>query len=300
MAANSFAFLENRSVIHVNGSDAAEFLQGLITNDITLVDIKSTIWAALLTPQGKFLHEFMVAMRDKAYILDCELDRRPDLIKRLSQFKLRAKVIISKSDILSVAAAWGPDISLNLQLDMKPGFSVNRNDVLVFFDPRLAEAGVRLIGKRENIETIMAESGFTITTQNDFDTHRIGLGLPDGSRDMEIGKALILENGFEELGGVDFKKGCYIGQELTARTYYRALIKKRLIPVRIEGDAPPNGTSLSIEGVNAGEMRSSAEGYGLALIRLVPWQESSNGVLTTSESRLFPTLPSWLTLPTNK
>ncbi|MGY8962323.1 MAG: CAF17-like 4Fe-4S cluster assembly/insertion protein YgfZ, partial [Rhodospirillales bacterium] len=119
----------------------------------------------------------------------------------------------------------------------------------------------------------------------------------DGSRDLEVDTALLLENGFEELGGVDFQKGCYIGQELTARTRYRALIKKRLIPVKIDGDAPTPGTLLSVDGKEAGEMKTSAGGHGLALVRLAQWRASADGTLSSGSTILKPEPVPWMVLP---
>ena len=121
---------------------------------------------------------------------------------------------------------------------------------------------------------------------------RFELGLPDGSRDMDIEKALLLENGFEELHGVDFKKGCYIGQELTARTHYRALIKKRLMPVEIAGAAPPPGTPLRVDGVEVGEMKSAAGPRGPALIKLEAWRKA--GTLDAGGAKVTPVQPGWM------
>jgi folate-binding protein YgfZ len=132
----------------------------------------------------------------------------------------------------------------------------------------------------------------------DYDAHRLALGLPDGSKDMEAEKSVLLEGGFDELNGISWTKGCYMGQELTARTRYRGLLKRRLVPVAIEGRAPERGTPiLTLEGAEAGEMRSSQGAQGLALLRL-EWLEK--GVLAAGGARLTPQPPPWMKLPEEK
>lgn len=296
MTQTSFAVLENRSVFTVSGPDAAEFLQGLVSNDVTKVSERRAIWAAFLTPQGKFLHEFMIAALGPDFVLDCERDRRDDLIRRLSRYRLRSNVEVSPRDDLSVATAWGDDAAESFGLDAEPGAALPKGSTAVFVDPRLAAAGLRMIGPARDLESLAQSAGCEAASPVAYDTHRLALGLPDGSRDMEVEKALLLENGFAELNGVDFDKGCYIGQELTARTHYRALIKKRLLPVTIEGDAPGPGTGLSVDGADAGEMKSSADNQGLALVRLATWQSTEDGVLTADAAKVTPSLPSWIKL----
>ncbi|MDG2242122.1 MAG: folate-binding protein [Rhodospirillaceae bacterium] len=297
MASSLFTILENRSVISVSGVDSVSFLQGLVSNDVKQVSKTRVIWAAFLTPQGKFLHEFMIAGRPDRLLLDCEAGRRDDLLTRLKRYRLRSKVEINEEDNLIVAAAWGGSPSDNFTLSDEKGAAALLDDGFVFRDPRLTQAGLRLIFSSNTIEKTCADAGFTPSDQATYDAHRIALGLPDGSRDLEIEKALLLENGFEELGGIDFQKGCYVGQELTARTHYRALIKKRLLPVLIEGDAPPPGTALSVNGKDAGEMRSSSGVYGLALVRLATWQSAYDGKMTGGDATLRPQPTPWMKLP---
>ena len=297
MADCFLSYLENRGVLSVSGDDATAFLQGLVSNDMDRVSGSRVIWAAFLTPQGKFLHEFMIAQLGDRYLLECEKDRRDDLETRLKRFRLRAKVTIDSVDDLAVAAAWGPGVSEAFELPSEPGSARTEDDAVLFMDPRLADAGVRIIAPVSSISGLDGVTRCTISDQAAYDTHRIALGLPDGSRDLEVEKALLLENGFEELSGIDFEKGCYIGQELTARTHYRALIKKRLMPVTIEGPPPPPGTALTVEGKDAGEMKSSANGFGLALVRLATWRASEDGILRAGEARLTPEQKSWMTLP---
>lgn len=283
--------LPHRALVAVGGEDRIAFLQGMISNDMRHVEAGQAMWAAFLTPQGKFLHEFFVVPHRDLVLLECERARRDDLVTRLSRFKLRAKVTLAPLDTLEVGAAWGDEATAALETAEQPGTVAERGDGVLYTDPRLLGAGVRFALRPEQVRDL----AMTAAAPEAYDGHRIPLGLPDGSRDMEVDKALLLENGFEELRGVDFKKGCYIGQELTARTHYRALIKKRLMPVTIDGATPPPGEALMLDGKDAGEMKSAAGGQGLALIRLDAWK--SGGRLTAGDARITPVKPEWMQLP---
>jgi folate-binding protein YgfZ len=291
MAHAQFSPLPNRAAIRVTGEDRAAFLQGLISNDIERVARGNAIWAAFLTPQGKFLHEFFIAPAGDSFLLDCEAERRDDLLTRLSRFRLRAKVELAAEESLIIAAAWGGAIGLKVGTCETVGTGV------AFGDPRLPDLGTRLIAPEPGIKAWCGDRECQRSTPEAYDAHRIALGVPDGSRDMEIEKALLLESGFAELHGVDFKKGCYIGQELTARTHYRALIKKRLLPVTIEGNDPPPGTLLTVDGKDAGEMKSSINGHGLALVRLARWRDAPDGALLAGDAKVRPKPQAWMKLP---
>lgn len=289
-----FTVLSHRAPLAVRGEDRIGFLQGLISNDMRRVADGRAIWAAFLTPQGKFLHEFFAVPHGDAVLLDCERARRDDLAARLGRYKLRAKVSIAPDDSLVLGAAWGDGAAGRLGADGTPGAAPPRGGGVVYADPRLTGAGLRFALPPAQAVDLEA-AGLEAAPPEAYDAHRIALGLPDGSRDMEVEKALLLENGFAELDGVDFKKGCYIGQELTARTHYRALIKKRLMPVRIDGPAPPPGTPLMQGEREAGEMRSAAGGHGLALVRLDAWRDADG--LTAADARITPVKPDWMQLP---
>jgi folate-binding protein YgfZ len=168
-----------------------------------------------------------------------------------------------------------------------------------YVDPRLTAAGVRLILPAHDAVDMLRAAGFAEATEADYDAHRLSYGLPDGSRDMEVDKAVLLECGFEELHGVDFAKGCYMGQELTARTKYRGLVKKRLLPVAIAGDAPPAGTPITLDGKDAGELRSVQGKAGIALIRLDAFDKARiEGVpLMAGSVPLSAWTPEWMSLP---
>jgi len=292
---SSFSPLPRRALVSVQGDDRLSFLQGLISNDVRHLEGGEAMWAAFLTPQGKFLHEFFAVPHNDAVLLECERDRRDDFIKRLSRYRLRAKVTLAPDDTLVTGVAWGADAAALLKTTEALGAVAPMGAGVLYTDPRVVGAGVRWALPADHVGTFLEKLGLTSASEADYDQHRMALGLPDGSRDLEVEKALLLENGFAELHGVDFKKGCYIGQELTARTHYRALIKKRLMPVTIEGEAPAPGTAITADGAEAGEIRSVSGSYGLALVKLDAWR--SGGALQAGGAKITPQRPAWMELP---
>jgi folate-binding protein YgfZ len=286
--------LEARGVLGISGADARPFLQGLISNDITKVTPARAVWASLLTAQGKWLHDFFVTEMDGGLLLEAERDRLPDLAKRLRLYKLRSQIEIAPRDDLAVAALW-PEAALDaLGLPHDPGAAAPRAGGVVHVDPRLAALGARAVVPRARIDDALA--GFERASLDDYDRLRLSLGVPDGSRDFVADKSILLENGVDELNGVDWKKGCYVGQELTARTKYRGLIKKRLMPVGIEGPLPAPGTLVMLGAREAGEMRSAADGLGLALLRLemVDAAAREGETLRAGEATLSVHRPDWM------
>ncbi|MDH5557380.1 MAG: folate-binding protein [Alphaproteobacteria bacterium] len=269
MAELSYSILNHRGLITVGGQDRREFLQGLVSNDVMRANAERAIWAGFLTPQGKYLHDFFMIEIGETLHLDCEGgDRLMDFGKRLSKYKLRANITLGVAAEFSVVALWGEGTAAALGLAEEAGAGCNWQGGAIYMDPRLPAAGARAILPTARVAEILEPPGFAAATPDDYDAMRIGLGLPDGTKDMVVDKTILLEANFDTLNGVDWEKGCYMGQELTARTKYRGLIKKRLMPVSIKGTAPPAGTPLMLDDKEAGEMRSSRDGLGIALIRL--------------------------------
>ncbi len=280
-----FARLD-RAVISVSGDDRVGFLQGLVSNDVAKAGSGHAIWAAFLTPQGKFLYDLFIVGHGDALLIDVEAGRAEEFRKKLSLYKLRAKVAIAATQ-LSVFAVTN---AAALGLAAQPGAARAFGDGVAYADPRPVALGARVV--LASPEPLVA-AGLAEGDLAAWDDARIRAGVPDGSRDMLVDKALLLENGFEELGGVDFQKGCYMGQELTARTKYRGLVKKRLLPVTIDGPVPAPGTPLLVDGAEAGEMRSACGQMGLALVRL----DHLRATLAAGEARLSVQVPDWVRLP---
>lgn len=272
--------LPNRGLIKVEGPDARTFLQGLVSQDMQRVSADTAVYSAFLTPQGKFLYDFFCCEMAGALILDCEADRRSDFFKRLSMYKLRSDATLTDiTDDFDVFAIMADHVA-------ERGACATLGAGVAYVDPRLAAMGQRAILPKG--ETPPGNAGAFA----DYEATRIALGVADGSRDMGVDKALLLENGFEELDGVSFTKGCFMGQELTARTRYRGLVKKRLLPVTIEGPAPEPGTILHLDDMEAGEMKTSQGDVGLALVRL---DKLSDGVhFTANGAMLTPHVPDWV------
>jgi folate-binding protein YgfZ len=260
------AQLPDRGVIELCGEDRTTFLQGLVSNDVAQASSGRAVWAALLTPQGKWLADFFILADGERLLLDCERGQLPMLMQRLSRYRLRSKVALRDAEEFHVYVAWDGPLT---------------EHALAAPDPRLAEAGMRLLS---------TEPLPTTALEVDWDRHRLALGLPDGSRDLEAEKTVLLEAGFDELNGISWTKGCYMGQELTARTKYRGLVKRRLLPVAIDGPLPPPGTPVLRGGAEVGTMRSGREQTGLAVLRL----DAVEGGLTCDAATLAPRMPSWL------
>jgi folate-binding protein YgfZ len=285
MSARQFSLLPHRSVIAVGGPDRVEFLQGLISNDATKVAPGQAVWAALLTPQGRFLNDmFVVDGGTDTLLLETERERATGLARKLAMYKLRSKVTVEdRGEALEVAAAFGPDAARALPIA----------GTTSFVDPRLPELGVRVIAPAGKTAATLQTQGFSAAPAHVYDALRLVLGVPDGSRDLPVEKALLLESGFDELHGVDWDKGCYMGQELTARTKYRGLVRRRLMPVHVEGPLPAPGTLVHLDGKEVGEIRSGSGNRALALLRL----EARDGVLTAGGARIVPEIPGWMRLP---
>jgi folate-binding protein YgfZ len=290
----SFALLDNRGVLAVSGIDRRSFLQGLVSNDVEKVGPAQARYAALLTAQGKYLHDFMMIEFDEAIWLEAEAERLGDLKRRLSIYRLRAKAALDERPELAVAVVFGAGALVAMDFSEEPGAARPLGSGVAFVDPRLAALGVRCILPRADIRSALAGIGLAESGFAAYDRLRIELGIPDGGRDLVPEKSILLEAGFDELNGVDWQKGCYIGQELTARTKYRGLIKKRLVPIEIDGPAPAPGTIITADGREVGEMRSACDGRGLALLRIEPVVEGKQ--LKAGDTALVASTPGWMHL----
>jgi folate-binding protein YgfZ len=287
--------LSARGVIEITGDDRVEFLQGLVSNDVTKATPGRAIYAALLTAQGRYLFDFFIIALGDALYLDTEASRLPDLQRRLSIYKLRAKAALSNaSERFAVAVGWGDGAAQALGLD-DTGAAKEFAGGAAYIDPRLAALGVRFLLPREKSDA-PAQAGFAASDAASYDRHRLALGVPDGTRDLTPEKALPMESGFDEMNGIDWQKGCYMGQELTARMKYRALVKKRLMPVAIEGADVAPGTEITRDGSEAGEMLSARDGRGLALLRLEAIEAAKNNGadLKAGAALIRPQKPGWL------
>ncbi|MCI3131326.1 YgfZ/GcvT domain-containing protein [Phenylobacterium aquaticum] len=235
------ALLPGRALIALSGEDWRSFLQGLITQDVETLAPGEARFAALLTPQGKLMYDlFMVGRPDGAW-LEVEADRREALIQRLAMYRLRAKVQIAADDA-PVSALWGGEAP---------------SDGGWVADPRLPALGHRGYGAAA---PVTAEEA-------DYDAHRLDLGVP-GPADWGFEETYPIEANFDLLGGIDFKKGCFIGQETTSRMKRRGQIKTRMLPISFEGEGPAPGAEILAGTLRAGEVLSGRDGRAMASLRL--------------------------------
>lgn len=237
--------LPSRAVLELSGPDADSLLQGLVTQDLRQLDEASAVYSALLTPQGKFLHDFHIARTDGALLLDPEAARLPDLARRLTMYRLRAKVDIRPRPDLAVVVGDGAG-------------------GIRFADARLAALGTRGFVPMEQAPAV------DLTALAAYEALRMRLGVPDGSRDIAVERMALLESNLDELQAIGWNKGCYVGQELTARTRHRGLVSRRILPVLDpKGTAlPAPDTPLLLAGEEIGTLRGSQGALGLATIRL--------------------------------
>lgn len=288
-----YSRLDDRGVLALSGPEHRDFLQGLVSNDIDRLDPDRALYAGLLTPQGKFLHDFLLAARGDVILLDCEGARREDLLRRLTMYRLRRKVTIEDlTEDWSVTAVFGPGSETAFALGREPGQTVPSGDGVAFVDPRLPALGVRLLMPSDQAAATLSGLGLEARDRAAYDAHRLALGVPDGSRDIEVDRSFLLESNFEELNGVDFDKGCYVGQENTARQKHRGSVRKRLMPVAIEGPVPEPGTPVLAGEKKAGTMRSGRGKTGLALLRL-EYLDAGATDLRAGAAVLTPRKPAW-------
>lgn len=288
--------LPDRAILRVEGDDARDFLQGLVSADMAAVTPMRAGYGALLSPQGKYQYDFFVCQQDTALLLDGEAARRADLTRRLARFKLRAKVTVSPADDLAVYGLIGAEAVAALGLPDSRGSARPIDGGIAFVDPRHDALGVRLILPSATATQTVARLPVAPGSAREIAYHRLGLGIAESSQEMEIDQALLLEHGFEELGGVSFDKGCFMGQELTARTKYRGLTKKRLLPVTIDGPTPDAGTPLTRAGSpkSLGEIRRAIDDRGLALVRLEALRDGDE--FDAGGARLRIHIPDWAQL----
>jgi folate-binding protein YgfZ len=246
------SLLASRVVLRVGGADARKFLQGLITNDTGKAQGTNAIHAGLLSPQGKILFDFFVVEDGDELLIDVAKNKADELVKRLTFYRLRAQVEIAEKPALAVAAGWGAT----------PG---PHQGAIIYADPRLAALGVRMLLPKG---TNLAELGCDPAAEADYHAFRISQGVPEGGRDYAFGEAFPHEALFDQLNGVDFAKGCYVGQEVVSRMEHRGTARKRIVPVEGGAPLPASGANLEADGVPIGTLGSVSGKFGLAMIRL--------------------------------
>lgn len=253
------AFLADRGVLKISGPDARHLLNGLVTTDLTKLEPGAGRFGALLTPQGKVVTDFLITELptedDGGFLLDCPGTLTDALATKLKFYKLRAKVLIENlSDRLGVLALWGGEPSQPPEMG--------------FRDPRAEQLGWRIVVPEILAKATAEALGATMVTAGDYDAHRIACGVPAGGVDFGYADAFPHEANMDRLHGVDFSKGCYIGQEVVSRMHHRGTARTRIVRVTFDGAAPQPGSEITAGDKSVGTMGSSATGRGLALLRI--------------------------------
>ncbi|HEY7750563.1 MAG TPA: folate-binding protein [Aestuariivirgaceae bacterium] len=258
--------LHDRGLIGISGPDAWKFLQDLVTADVPQPAEEKLVYAGLLTPQGKILFDFFILCDRQGYRIDCPLQQRDQLLKRLMFYKLRAKLDITTLDDAITALIGEP-----------AGGAIS--------DPRTDDMGARLYGsKREGRAAL-----------EDYHMRRIALGLAEAGSDYASGELFPHEANFDQIGAISFRKGCFVGQEVVSRIEHRGTARSRILPCRVKGELPAKGSEVTANGKVIGTTSSATDGWALALLRLDRLEDAHAGNIPVmaGSSRLFPTRPSW-------
>ena len=252
------ALLLDRGVLRVTGDPARAFLNGLVTTDIDTMSPDSARYAALLTPQGKIIADFIVIEAPQSdgggFFIDCPLALAPQLAEKLNFYKLRAKVTVEQLGALGVLAAWDGDGTTEYGL--------------VYRDPRLPALGVRILIPPHLASEASSDLRATLTDASAYDAHRIALGVPRGGIDFSYGDTFPHDADMDKLAGVDFKKGCFVGQEVVSRVEHRGTARTRIVPVAFDDFAAQDGATIIAGEKTVGTMGSSAGNQGVATLRI--------------------------------
>lgn len=286
MTTGYFTLLPERGFLLVEGPEAEHFLQNLITCEVEA--LAGAAFGALLTPQGKILFDFLVYATEKGFLLEAPKAVIPDLKKRLGFYKLRAKLEITEpSSELTVAVVW--------DLDEPPSGPFEGALAGPAADPRLADLGQRIIGTPEQLNGFLSSHGLQYAEPQKWHAHRIMLGVPEGGTDFEFSDIFPHDADMDQLNGISFKKGCYIGQEIVSRMEHRGTARKRFVMVAASVPLPGQGADITTDEKTLASLGSTAGSRGLALIRLdkVKAAMDNNTPIMCGNAELTVSIPEW-------
>jgi len=263
MTTIKYLVLNETKFVSIKGQDIKDFLQGIITNDINKCD-KKVIYSCLLTPQGKFLSDFFIIPCKDYYIIEINKTFIDSFISKLKLYKLRSNVDIQLIENLTSIVVLQSSIDKSLEL----GSIISNNDFIEYVDPRNINLGNKIIIKNDLIESLVLSDKYELINLQAYEKIMIENLIPNSLKDLIIEKSLLLENNFERINALDWKKGCYIGQELTARMKYRALLKKSLRLVKIDSGEVNSNDQVFLDNNNIGKITSIIENSGLAILRI--------------------------------
>ncbi len=286
--------LEDRAILYINGEDAKEFLQNLISNDINKVSDENSCFSLLLTPQGKFLYEFIIVKHKSGYLLDCEKPQAEELFKQLSLYKLRSKVEILNLSNEFVVAAFSQAKFLTFD-DAKDqsGFTIKYREDPIFLDPRNKELGARLIINLEKLYLSLKKLDLHDANLKEYYSLCHSLGIVPKDLNKLKDKLFGIECNFEELNGIDFKKGCYVGQENTARIKLKNKLSKRLFPINVINGKLHEGESIYNNEIEIGKVLIDND-YPFALIKYLNENFDEKAKFKTKEASININKPDWI------
>ena len=292
---NSVYILDDRAILYINGSDSKEFLQNLISNDMNKITDSSSCFASLLTPQGKFLYEFIILKHKQGYFIDCEKSQAESLFKQLNSYKIRSKVeILNLSNEFVVASfSYEKFLSIEGSKDLL-GYTFRYREDPIILDPRNRNLGARLIINLEKLYLSLKKLNLKNDEIKNYHKKCHELGVVPKNFNLLQNKIFGIECNYEELNAIDFKKGCYVGQENTARIKLKNKLSKRLLPIRlIEGKLKEN-EKIYNNNIEIGKILIDGE-YPFALIKYLDKNFSRDKVYKINNSTFRIIIPSWLT-----
>ena len=286
--------LDDRAILYINGEDSKEFLQNLISNDINKVSDGKTCFSSLLTPQGKFLYEFIIVKHKSGYILDCEKPQVEELFKQLSLYKLRSKVEILNLSNEFVVAAFSYEKFLTFdEAKDQPGFTIKYREDPIFLDPRNKQLGARLIINLEKLYLSLKKLDLHDANLKEYYSFSHKLGIVPKDLNKLQNKLFGIECNFEELNGIDFKKGCYVGQENTARIKLKNKLSKRLFPINVINGKLYEGESIYNNEIEIGKVLIDND-YPFALIKFLDKNFNEKVDFKTKEASISIRKPDWI------
>ena len=291
---NSFYTLENRSIIYVNGLDAKEFLQNIISNDINKVTENSSCFASLFTPQGKFLFEFIISKHKSGYFVDCEKSQAEELFKQLTIYKLRSNVeILDLSNEFVVGVlSYEKYLSIEGSKDIL-GFTIRYREDPIILDPRNKNLGARLIINLEKLYLSLKKLNLKNDKIENYYTHCHKIGVVPKYLNKLQNKLFGIECNYEDLNGIDFKKGCYVGQENTARIKLKNKLSKRLLPIEIIDGSLSDEEKIYNNEVEIGKVLIDGE-YPFALIKFLDKNFNKDQIFKSKNCSFRICVPQWL------
>ena len=291
---NSVYILEDRAILYINGKDTKDFLQNLITNDINKVTDNSSCFASLLTPQGKFLYEFIVIKHKSGYFIDCEKSQSEEIFKQLNLYKIRSKVEILNLSNEFVVASFGFDKYLSIEgaKDIL-GFTFKYREDPIILDPRNKKLGARLIINLEKLYLSLKKLELKDNKIDNYYSQSHKLGIVPKDLNKLKNKLFGIECNFEELNGIDFKKGCYVGQENTARIKLKNKLSKRLLPIEIIDGKLSEDETIYFNNVEIGKILIN-EKYPFALVKYLDKNFSKDATYKGENSSFKILVPEWL------